>query len=101
RAEGRAASVGREQPLIHGASDQKSPAPAGLSVFGPVLSREVLLFIVMPGLDPGIQRCRCRSGWPLDRRVKPGDDNEKKSAGSRKRPARIIRAGGSWQVGQG
>jgi len=29
---------------------------------------------VMPGLDPGIQGGKNRSRWPLDRRVKPGDD---------------------------
>jgi hypothetical protein len=31
---------------------------------------------VMPGLDPGIQGCRTETvPLPLDRRVKPGDDN--------------------------
>jgi len=28
----------------------------------------------MPGLDPGIQGRKSSSWWPLDRRVKPGDD---------------------------
>ena len=28
----------------------------------------------MPGLEPGIQGEPAPSQWPLDRRVKPGDD---------------------------
>ena len=30
----------------------------------------------MPGLDPGIQGGESGSRWPLDHRVKPGDDKE-------------------------
>jgi hypothetical protein len=33
-----------------------------------------LPFTVMPGLDPGIQGRKSGSRWPLDARVKPGDD---------------------------
>ena len=37
--------------------------------------RPVTLFIVMPGLDPGIQGCGTMIvRLALDRRVKPGDD---------------------------
>ena len=37
-----------------------------------------LPFTVMPGLDPGIQSRKSGSGWPLDRRVKPGHDKKGK-----------------------
>ncbi len=30
----------------------------------------------MPGLDPGIQGGKSGSRWPLDHRVKPGDDKK-------------------------
>jgi hypothetical protein len=31
----------------------------------------------MPGLEPGIQGQQAQSERPLDRRVKPGDDEQK------------------------
>ena len=57
-------------------------AAAGQAV-GAAVDVEALTRIshtVKPGLDPGIQGGKGRSSWPLDRRVRPGDDNGKMAA---------------------
>ncbi len=37
--------------------------------------RHALSTVVMPGLDPGIQRPRAGGGAAVDRRIKTGDDD--------------------------
>ena len=62
-------------------SDRLDPAERR-QMHQPDVLRAASFCIVMPGLEPGIQGQQARSKRPLDRRVKPGDDEVSCSGGN-------------------